>query len=230
MPEHVHVHAPHELTESHDGHGGDGEISRQERAFELLAVLLLSLATVCIAWSGYQAARWSGIQARNYAQASTARALANRTSTLGGQERIQDLLNFNRWLDASTSGNMQLADLYERRFREEFRPAFETWRTGDALNSDTALASPLLEPNYKLANFEKADALERSADRHFEAGKEATEHADQYIFATVFFAAVLFFSGISMRFKWKLMRSIVLLLALSCFVYGGVKLFSLPTH
>src|SRR6478736_1432375 len=113
MPEHVHVHAPHELTESHDGHGGHGEVSRQERVFELLAVLLLSLATVCIAWSGYQAARWSGIQARNYAQASTARAHANRTSTLGGQERIQDLLNFNRWLEASTAGNTQLADLYE---------------------------------------------------------------------------------------------------------------------
>jgi hypothetical protein len=227
MPEHVHVHAPHELTESHEDHG---TVSRQERAFELIAVLLLSFATVCIAWSGYQAARWSGIQARNYAQASTARALANRVSTLGGQERIQDLLNFNRWLEASTAGNTQLADLYERRFRDEFRPAFETWRAGDALNSDSAVASPLLEPNYKIANFEKADALERTADRHFEAGKEATEHADNYIFATVFFAAVLFFSGISMRFQWKLMRSIVLLLALSCFVYGGIKVLSLPTH
>ena len=88
----------------------------------------------------------------------------------------------------------------------------------------------MLEPNYKIANFEKADALERTADRHFEAGKEATEHADNYIFATVFFAAVLFFSGISMRFQWKLMRSIVLLLALMCFVYGGIKVLSLPTH
>ena len=199
--------------------------------FELLAVLLLSIATVCIAWSGYQAARWSGIQARNYAQASTARAHANRASTLGGQERIQDLLNFNRWLEASTAGNTQLADLYERRFRDEFRPAFETWKVAwRAELRHRRSASPLLEPNYKLANFEKADALERVADRHFEAGKEATEHADNYIFATVFFAAVLFFSGISMRFQWKLMRSIVLLLALSCFVYGGVKVLSLPTH
>ena len=139
-------------------------------------------------------------------------------------------MNFNRWLEASTSGNTQLADLYERRFREEFRPAFETWKADGALTSDAGLASPLLAPNYKLANFEKADTLERVADRHFEAGKEATEHADNYIFATVFFAAVLFFSGISMRFQWKLMRSIVLLLALSCFVYGGVKVLSLPTH
>ena len=51
-------------------------------------MLLLSLATLCIAWSGYQAAKWSGHQAARYAQASTARSLANRASTLGGQERI----------------------------------------------------------------------------------------------------------------------------------------------
>ena len=99
----------------------------QERILEFAAVLLLSVATVCIAWSGYQAAKWSGLQARHYAQASTARALANRSSTLGGQERIQDLLNFNRWLEVSTAGQPDLAQLYVRRFRPEFRPAFDAW-------------------------------------------------------------------------------------------------------
>ena len=52
----------------------------------------------------------------------------------------------------------------------------------------------------------KADRLERLGDRRFEQGKEATEHADDYIFVTVFFAMVLFFAGISMRFDWSPMR------------------------
>ena len=68
MPEHVHVHAPHELTET--GHS----VSGQERILEFIAVLLLSVATVCIAWSGYQAAKWSGHQAQHYTAASTAKA------------------------------------------------------------------------------------------------------------------------------------------------------------
>ena len=63
---------------------------------------MLSLATLGIAWSGYQAAKWSGLQARRYTQASTARSLANRAATLADQDRTQDLLNFNRWLEAST--------------------------------------------------------------------------------------------------------------------------------
>jgi len=91
MSEHVHVHAPHELTESH----GDST-SRSERVLELIATILLSLATLGIAWSGYQAARWNGRQAREYAQANTARSKANRAATTGDQFRTQDLLIFNR--------------------------------------------------------------------------------------------------------------------------------------
>jgi hypothetical protein len=222
MPEHVHVHAPHELTE--ESHA----MSSRERVLEFVAVLLLSVATVCIAWSGYQAAKWSGHQSRDYAQASTARALANRASTLGGQERIQDLLNFNRWLEVSTDGNTLLAQLYERRFRPEFRPAFRAWVAQDPIRNTTAIATPLLMPEYQVANFAKADRLERLGETRFEEAKEATEHADSYIFATVFFAAVLFFAGISMRFNWLAMRLTVLGLSAVFLIYGVIHLAGLP--
>src|SRR6476661_11297643 len=161
MPEHVHVHVPHELTEE------THPVSGRERALEFVAVLLLSVSTVCIAWSGYQAAKWSGHQARHYAEASTARALANRASTLGGQERIQDLLNFNRWLEVSSNGDTKLADLYIRRFRPEFKSAFDAWIAQDPLNNPSAVPTPLRMHQYRLANFEKADRLEAVGDRHF---------------------------------------------------------------
>ncbi len=223
MPESVHIHAPHEITE--ESHA----VSRRERTLEFAAVLLLSIATVCIAWSGYQAAKWSGEQARHYGEASTARALANQAATLGGQQRIQDLLNFNRWLEVTTDGNTKLAQLYVRRFRPEFVPAFEAWRANDPINDPKAIASPLLMPQYKLANLEKADQLEKQGDVKFDEAKDATEHADSYIFGTVFFAAVLFFAGISMRFKWYPMRLTVLVMAAVFLTYGAVHLARLPT-
>ena len=223
MPEHVHVHAPHELTEPGEATSG------RERILEFAAVLLLSIATVCIAWSGYQAAKWSGIQARHYGEASTARAHANRAATLAGQERIQDLLNFNRWLEVSTDGNTKLARLYRRRFRPEFVPAFTAWIAQDPLNNTSAIPSPLLMKQYRLADFERADAFERAGDARFEEAKTATEHADSYIFGTVFFAAVLFFAGISMRFKWMAMRLTVLGLSAVFLGYGVIKLATLPT-
>jgi hypothetical protein len=223
MPEHVHVHAPHELAEP-----GEATTMR-ERWFEIAAALLLSLATLGIAWSGYQAAKWSGLQARRYTQASTARAFANRESTLATQDRTQDLLNFNRWLEVTTDGNTEVADLYQRRFREEFRPAFERWLADDPLHNPDAVASPLREDNYILGHAVKADKLEELGDVRFEQGKEATENADDYVFVTVFFAVVLFFGGISLRFAWTPVRTLILVLGAGMLVYGAIRLATLPT-
>ena len=223
MSEPVHVHAPHELGEP--GH----HTSARERWLEIAAALLLSLATLGIAWSGYQATKWSGLQARRYTQASAARSLANRASTLAAQDRTQDLLNFNRWLEVSTDGNTELAALYVRRFRDEFRPAFNTWLADDPLHNTNAIPSPLLEKNYVLANSVKADKLEHLGDVRFDQGKTATENADDFVFVTVFFAVVLFFAGISLRFAWLPMRLLILGLGAVLLVYGAVRVGSLPT-
>ena len=222
MPEHVHVHAPHELAEV------QGSVTRRERWLEITAALMLSLATLGIAWSGYQAAKWSGLQARRYTEASTARSLANQAATLAAQDRTQDLLNFNRWLEVTSEGNTELANLYERRFRAEFRPAFERWLAGDPLHDVGAIATPLREPNYKLAHMEKADKLEKLGDLRFEQGKNATENADDYVFVTVFFAVVLFFGGISLRFAWTPMRLLILFFGAGLLLYGAIRIATLP--
>ena len=87
----------------------------------------------------------------------------------------------------------------------------------------------MLQPEYKLANQKRADVLEHNGDRRFEEGKLATENADDYVFSTVFFAVVLFFAGISLRFRWNALRIAVLVMAALFLVYGGIKLASLPT-
>ena len=129
----------------------------------------------------------------------------------------------------TTDGNSQLADLYQRRFRQEFLPAFNAWLADDPLHNPQAVASPLLEPQYHLANATKADQLEKLGDLRFEQGKEATENADDYVFATVFFAVVLFFAGISLRFAWTRLRILILVMGAALLVYGAVRILSLPT-
>jgi hypothetical protein len=222
VSEHVHIHPPEELAHSR------GKPPGPERLWELVAAVLLSLATLGIAWSGYQAARWSGRQSQRYAQASTARSEANRASTLASQDRQQDLLNFNRWLEVSTNGNQTLASLYERRFRPEFVPAFKVWQAQDPLNNPNAIASPLNAPEYRLANALKSDQLERVGNLRFDQGKQATDHTDAYVLTTVFFAAVLFFAGISTRFDWINVRIGVLAFATFGLSYAAFRIFTLP--
>ena len=38
---------------------------REERRFELIATIILAVATLTTAWSGYQSVRWNGVQAQD---------------------------------------------------------------------------------------------------------------------------------------------------------------------
>jgi hypothetical protein len=83
-------------------------------------------------------------------------------------------------------------------------------------------------PQYVLANAVKSDALERVGNQRFEEGKEATDHTDAYVLTTVFFAAVLFFAGISTRFDWLNVRIFVLAFATLGLSYAAFRIFTLP--
>lgn len=227
MSDPVHIHAPHELTETEDDHGPPTGPSHR---LELVATLLLAIATVGIAWSGYQAARWSGYQTELYSAATHTRTVANRESTRAGQSRLQDLLNFNRWLETTTEGDTTLSDLYLRRFRPQFRPAFDAWLAQDPLNNPQAVASPLYMPQYELPGFVRAERRDAAADEQFERAKEATVNTDDYVLITVFLAVVLFFAGISLRFSWQAMRITVLALGGVFLVFSLLRLLALPVH
>ena len=86
-----------------------------------------------------------------------------------------------------------------------------------------------MEKTYVLADADRAEKLERVGSLRFEQGKAATENADDYVFVTVFFAIVLFFAGISLRFAWFPMRILILGLGTVILVWAGFHLLSLPT-
>jgi hypothetical protein len=223
---HVHVHAPHELTEKHGD--ADDRPARGERALEIVAVLLMSVTTLATAWSGYQAARWSGEQSQNFARASAVRIKAQQMQTRAGQTRIDDLLYFNGWLDARQAGNRALATVYERRFRPEFVPAFRAWIAQRPFTNPRAVPGPLYMPQYKLAETARAAELDRQADELYLEGTKSRSNDDKYILSTVFFAAVLFFAGISLRLLWTPLRVVVLALASTMLVVGVGFVLSLP--
>jgi hypothetical protein len=98
------------------------------------------------------------------------------------------------------------------------------------LTNPDAIPTPLRMPQYVLEDEEEAERLERLGDVRFEQGREATENADKYVFTTVFFAAVLFFSGISLRFEWVKLRMVMLSLAVVFLLWGLAQLATMPTH
>ncbi len=221
---HGHPHAPHELMEG----GERPAASHLERVLELGAVLLMSLAAVATAWSGYQAARWSGQQAQGYAQASATRTEAEQASNHSGQVRIDDMLKFDGWLNAHAAGDRQLQAIYEDRFRPAFLPAFRAWQGEHPFTNGDAIPSPLYEPEYRLESLQHSRALDRTADGLYQEATDAKSNDDHYILSTVFFAAVLFFAGISLRLDWRRLRIAVLVFAAAMLIAGLTFIATLP--
>jgi len=223
VSEHVHQHVPEELQES--GYAD----TRRERIFEVLAIVLLSAAAIGTAWSGYQAARWSGREAHNFALAEGTHAKSTREVVSAGEARVQDLADFERWLDLETTGDQTLANLHAAQFQGPLRIAFDAWLTQDPLNNPNAIPTPLKMPQYHQAEAQRAARLETNADHLIEDGSTARDRADEYVLITVFFASVLFFAGISLRISKDRLRISVLGLGVAFLLYGVVQIFLLPT-
>jgi hypothetical protein len=183
----------HELSHSH--------ATRREGRIEILEAILLAIVAVATAWSGYQTARWDSRQAHLYGVANRDRAAQNREATKSGQQRIYDTTTFGFWLQETATGQRQAAALFVRRFRPEYRVAFDAWLKTDPLHNPRAPAGPILMPQYHNAASAKADAYDRKASVAFEQGTEAREHGDHYLRNTVLLATVLFLTALAQRFK-----------------------------
>lgn len=199
-----------------------------DRWIELVATVVLAGGTLAVAWSGYQSTRWSGVQSADYSLAAARRVDATRAATRAGQLRIIDSTAFNTWLLAKTTENATAATVQERRFRPEFRPAFDAWVATDPFNNASAPPSPLVMPQYQLALDAQADALETQAAALFEQGQQANQNSDDYVLLTVFLAACLFLAGVSSRFEWRSARGAVVAISLAILAYGVVALVVSP--
>ena len=201
---------------------------RTERWFEVVTAIMLGVVAVATAWSGYQATRWAGEQSTLYAQASALRVESTRDSTQAGQYKLYDVILINNWINAYTQGNTKLATFYERRFRPEFRPAFEAWLATNPFNNPNAPPGPLFMPQYKVSLDEQANQLEARAAKTFDEGQAAKEQGDAYVLNTVFLAVVLFLTAIAENFKWNAVRAVILVVALGMLVFGIYHLIIYP--
>jgi hypothetical protein len=182
-------------------------------ALEIIEAVILALVAVATAWSGYQAAKWAGNRAEQYANASRLRVTAEGLATLAGQERIYDSDTFNSWLAAKLDDKEEAASFFERRFRDEYRPAFAAWLSTDPFNNAQAPPGPIFMPDYHNAKHEQFLGLNKEAAEVADQGTKSGETGDQYVRITVLLATVLLITAIGQRFRVKAARIVFMILA-----------------
>lgn len=194
----------------------------------MITVIVLAIAALATAWSGYQASLWDGIQSSNYTQASGARTNAAQQRIEANQFRLADLTVFENYIDATLEGNDEVADFYFSRFRDEFQVAFDAWMALDPLNNPEAPPSPMAMEEYRLAPDAEAHELEARADELFADGEEANNVSDIYTLTTLLFAAGLFFAAIAERFEYFRAQVILLCIAGVAVIAGILVAFGQP--
>ena len=198
-------------------HLSEHKESSQSLGHEILEIaeaVVLAVVAIATAWSGYQAALWTGHQAELYGQASKLRIQGEGVATYANQERLYNASTVVEWLKAEAHSDKKLAELFERRFLPEFRPAFEAWKKTDPLNNPNAPAGPQLMGGYRSSKTEEAAKLNDQATEVFEQGTRDRQHSDDYVRVTVTLATVLLLMAISQRFKTHVVRVGLLVIAM----------------
>jgi len=208
--------------------GNQQENKNVVRWIEILSAIILSLATIGTAWSAYQSTRWSGQKVRYASNADSANLLA---ATLGNRAMLADSRNvdlFAEWSSAVILGNQELADYLLERFPNELAVATQAWIALDPMNDPSAPLSPFDMPEYRLEDLDESEQLLVQVEEERAKSSAASQTADRYVLLTVIFASVLFFAGISGKFKSQIIDLCMLALAFLMFLGVIAALISYP--
>ncbi len=190
-------------------------------------MLLLGLATVASAWSAYQVTRWNSVETDEARQSASHRLDASRDYALATQIVTYDASSVSQYAQAVADDNVNLQQfLRSTLIRPDFLPELERWeaeiaagRTPTNLLEDEAYMDDLFAPS-----FESDELAAAAAERGIEAGA----NADDYVLLTLFFAAALFFAGITASFRTRFTKLILLAAATCTLAFAGAQLLSYP--
>ncbi|MDY6795172.1 MAG: hypothetical protein SWK76_07815 [Actinomycetota bacterium] len=216
------------------------EASEEENSFfgrihgewvEILAAILLALAVVTSAWSAYQASLWGSEEARKFNDANADRVHASEQADQADQDLGIDTDLFVDYMALHHKGDTTGIEYFENYlFSDELKAAVDAWWATDPFNNPDAPDTPFDMPEYGNTHLDKKNELEQNAQVKSDEAKQAIKHSDNYVMLTVLFASVLFFAGISTKFKAPHLRIIILCIGWILFVGSVVIMFLQPVH
>jgi len=195
---------------------------------EIGATVLLAVAAVATAWSSYEATRWNGEQAKTTGKVNKTRIEAARAAGLANAQQQVDVATFMQWVDSYARGDAKLVSFYQKRFRPEFRPAFNAWIATKPLKTEGAPLTPFAMPQYKLAVKAEADRLDVIAEELSAEVRQDIQRSSNYVLGVVLFAVALFFAGMSTKLTALGLRKAVLVVGYILFVGTVVWIATFP--
>ncbi len=211
-----------------------GSQTQREYWLELIASVLMAIAIVCTAYSAWQATRWGGVQATAFAESGSLRNQSVAALSTANTQISYDATTYGQFVFRFRDQIRDDEDLAEAReladslMRDEFLVYLDEWLALDPLNDPDAPRTPFELDDFSNERLEESQQLVDQAEVRFEEARDANQTGDDYILATVFFASVLFFTGISSKFTRLNLRTVILILAAAGLGFGMWRMVTLP--
>ncbi len=214
----------HDAPERTSGDAPAGSTTKKSDVYEIIATVLLGVATVAIAWSANQSNLWSGIQDKRLAESvrvdnDSVDAFQNADSV-----RQLDQLLFIELLGEVGESDAELTERAEE-ILNNMSPGGEevalAWAEGE-------IDFPFENEAYLDDLYAEGQELKAEGDALYDEGVEANTNGDNYVLASTMMASVLFFAGISMVLGGTRTRQVLLAIATIALVGSIGYMLTLP--
>jgi hypothetical protein len=164
---------------------------------EIVAGILLGIATVASTWCAYQATLWSGEQTRTLASANARQFESMRGTMAASRETIVDVMTFLSYMQAEERHDARAQDYIRTHARQDFRPALNAWIADKSPDATV----PFKRPEYRNLEEEAALAAQHDATVDYAVANRANDTADVFVLHTVVLAMALFLLGAATQVK-----------------------------
>lgn len=198
-----------------------------ERLIEIVAVLLLGIATVGTAWCGYQSSQWNGAQTDLARAASDERVEASRVFGLATQKVAYDANIIAQYAQAVESGDDKLAQFYRKNLiRPAFLPTLDQWQA--ELQAGGTPPNLFENQDYLTSQFADYQKAVDQSEALSQQSQQASATSDEYVITTILLAIALFFAGVTSSFRYQPARVFLVLLAVGTVAVAAARLADLP--
>jgi hypothetical protein len=198
------------------------------RRANMLALLLMALATLGSSWNAFQASLWNGKQTFSLIDAVNFAREADEKAVTANQLRSVEASLFVEYSRDLSEGKTELSDFILARMRPKMREAVRAWIATQPLKNPKAPASPFVMPEYRVEIDDQARELEDKSSAAYERAQQANRASDSYTLLGVLCTTALFLAGLISGFDDKLMRRLVLVLSLVTLIAVAAMMLRLP--
>ena len=173
------------------------------KRLEIIGTMLLSVASVAVAWCSYQSSLWNGQQVFRLAESNLYYRRSQAELTKVSQQQIVDAAITINFMEAVVEKRRLRINYYhDRKDQSQLLTILNSWLTMNPLQNDKAPVTPLQMEEYQhliKSSLAPSDSANITAERLWKESEYDNGVSDKYILCTVIFSIVMFLAAMATK-------------------------------